>query len=188
MTFLASPRGEYNYLQRVDHRRAGLDQAAKMTKVYRFVGLMIAALSGVTVSSCSSGKPEQLNLILRIDAGHPASLNEIVSAMADRTGMKVTSQDFDYGGKSGLLKALLASNSRISIMVRGTSDEECHPREGRRDPTFSRSLYGVSIYRTSIFKPRMALKEVAAVLGEEAKRRGGALLPESQLCMGTRQR
>ena len=143
---------------------------------------ILLSLTGIVVSSCSPNKPEQLNLILRVDATRPASLREIVSAMADRSRMKVESQDFDYGGKNGVLKAFLLSGSRVSVMIRGTSDEECHPREGQRDPSFSRPVYGVSIYRTSIFKPKMALQEVATVLGEEAKRRGGALLPESENC------
>lgn len=96
--------------------------------------------------------------------------------------MKLESQDFNYGGESGTLTALLAFDSRTSVMVRGISNEECHPREGRRDPSFSRSVYGVSIYRTSIFKPKLTLHNVAEVLGEEAQRRGGALVPESQKC------
>jgi len=154
-----------------------------MKGLYRSASLAFLGLMGIAVSSCSPSKPEQLNLILRIDAANPASLGEIVSAMANRADMKVESQDFDYGGKNGILKAFLASGSRVSVMIRGTSDEECHPREGRRDPSFSRPVYGVSIYRTSIFKPKITLQEVATVLGEEAKRRGGALVPESQNCV-----
>lgn len=96
--------------------------------------------------------------------------------------MKVESQDFDYGGKNAGFKGFLLSGSRVSVMIRGTSDEERHPREGRRDPSFSRPVYGVSIYHTSMFKPKMALQEIATVSGEEAKRRGGALLPESENC------
>jgi hypothetical protein len=153
-----------------------------MKRVYGFIRLIFLGIVGIAVSSCSPGKPEQLNLILRIDVTKPASLGEIVSAMANKTGMEVESQDYDYGGKDGVLKAFLVSGSRISVMIRGTSDEECYPREGRRDPTFSRLVYGVSIYRTSIFKPKMGLQEVATVLGQEAKQRGGALVPENQNC------
>jgi hypothetical protein len=156
-----------------------------MKRACSFITLVLLSFVGIAVSSCSSGKPEQLNLILRVDANRPASLGEIVSATATRTGMQVESQDFDYGGKNGLLKTYSMSGSRISLMIRATSNEECHPREGRRDPTFSRSVYGVSIYRTSMFKPNMALQEVATVLGEEANRRGGALVPESQNCVDT---
>jgi hypothetical protein len=153
-----------------------------MKGLYRFAVLAFLALMGVAVSSCSPSKPEQLNLTLRIDAANPASLDDIVSAMANRTGMKVNSQDFDYGGKNGVQKATLIFDSRVSVMVSSTFDENCNPPEGYREVAFSRSVYGVSIYRTSIFKPKLALQEVANLLGEEAKRRGGALVPESQNC------
>lgn len=157
-------------------------RAADMKGVYRSAALAFLSLMGIAVSSCSPSKPEQLNLILRIDAAKPASLGEIVSAMANRTGMKVNSQDFDFGGKNAVQKATLIFDSRVSVMVSSAFDEDCHPPEGYREVAFSRSVYGVSIYRTSIFKPKMALQEVANVLGEEAKRRGGALVAESQNC------
>lgn len=153
-----------------------------MKPVFKSIALTHLILIGIAVSSCSPSKPEQLNLILRVDANRPTSLRDIVSAMANRTGLQVTSQDFDYGGKNGLLKAFLMSGSRISVMIRGTSEEECHSQEGRRDPTFSRSVYGVSIYRTSLFKPKIDLQQAAVVLREEAQRRGGDLLSENQKC------
>jgi hypothetical protein len=153
-----------------------------MKWLYHFMTLIFLSVIGIIASSCSPIRPEQLNFILQIDKEKPASLGEIVSAMANRAGMKVKEQDFDYGGSNGVQKAFLIFDSRISVAVSGTFDEDCHTPEGYREIAFSSSAYGVSIYRTSIFKPRMALQEVANVLGEEAKRRGGALVPESENC------
>ena len=150
-----------------------------------FYSIALVAILGVLLvsfSACSSSKPEQINLILRIDKGRSASLKEIMAAMANRIGMKLELQDFDYGGESGTLKAALAFDSRTSVMVRSISTEECSPREGRRDPSFSPSVYGVSIYRTSVFQPKLALHNVAEVLREEAQRRGGSLVTENQKC------
>jgi hypothetical protein len=75
-----------------------------MKGVYCFAALAFLAQMGVAVSACSPSKPEQLNLTLRIDATNPASLGEIVSAMANRTGMEVNSQDFDYDEKNRVQK------------------------------------------------------------------------------------
>lgn len=153
-----------------------------MKKSISIMAMIVIGIAGTSLSSCSSQKPEQINRILRIDGDKPTSLAEILSAVAGRTNMKVESQDFDFGGKSGTLKSVLIYDSRTSVMVRGTSTEECRPMEGRRDPSFSPTIFGVSIYRTSVFKPRMALAEVAKVLDEEARKRGGELITESQKC------
>jgi hypothetical protein len=153
-----------------------------MKWLYHFMTLILLSIIGMNMSSCSPIRPEQLNFILRIDKAKPASLGEIVSAMANRAGMKVKEQDFDYGRSHGVQKAFLIFDSRISVAVSETFDEDCHPAEGYREIAFSSSAYGVSIYRTSIVKPRMALQEVANVLGEEAKRRGGELVAESDNC------
>jgi hypothetical protein len=156
-----------------------------MKRIYLLLALLLlSGVVAVTARSCSLSRPEQLNLILRVDGNVPSSLTQVVSGMADRTGMKVESQDFNFGGKNGVLKTVSVYGGGTDVMIQGTSDEECHPLQGRRDPTFSRPVYAVSIYRTwSLFGPKMALKDVAAVLGEEAKRRGGALVPESQNCV-----
>jgi hypothetical protein len=150
----------------------------------KIIALAVVAVGalGVFLYYSSLQKPEQINRVLRIDANRPNSLTEIVSAVASRADMKVESQDFDYGGKSGTLKAFLIYDSRVSVMVRGTSNEECHPMEGRRDPSFSGTIYGVSIYRTSMFKPKMPLREIAKVVEEEARQRGGELITEGQKC------
>jgi hypothetical protein len=154
-----------------------------MKILYKLAFIICISIFLAILSSCSTDKPEQINMILRIDPDKPESLKKIVFTMADNVKMKVDSQNFDYGGKNGLLKAFLLYDSRTSVMIRGISDEECQSREGLRDPTFSRTLYAVSIYRTSIFKPKISLKELSEILYKEAKAYGGLLLSEEQKCL-----
>lgn len=145
--------------------------------------LLIAPVIGfMSLVSCSVGKPEQINLLLKINDQEKSTLSNIVNAVAKATDMKVESQDFQYGGSNGTLRAFLIHNSRTEIMVRSTSDEECSPKQGRRSPTFSRPVYSVSIYRTSVFKPKIPLQQVAKIFEQQAGLANGQLVPESQNC------
>jgi hypothetical protein len=148
----------------------------------RKLKLIFAIGTFSAMSSCSPEKPEQINLILKVDPERPSALKDIMTETASKIGMELESQDFSYGGKGGTLGAFLASGSRASIMVRAISDEECHPREGRRSPTFSSSVYSVSIYRTSVFNPKMSLRDMAKVLRDNAKNMGASLVSESEKC------
>lgn len=140
-------------------------------------------LISVTIYVSSIRKPDQINLILKI-ADKNIKISDIINPSANRIGMQLKAEDFKFGGDSSTLKTYLMYDSETSIMIQSISEEECQSREGRRDPVFSNTIYTVSIYRTSTFGSKRSLRDVATILGEEARRRGGTLVTEDQKCGG----
>lgn len=127
-------------------------------------------------------RPEQINRIMISSGSKDLPIIDISNAVAQSTLMTINREDFDFGGRSGTLQSVLIFDSRSSIMIRSISTEECVPEEGERDPKFSRSIYSVSIYRTSIFSPRIPLNKLSMIIEAEARRHDARLVTESEKC------
>lgn len=143
--------------------------------------LAAALLIAIATYTFSIKKPDSISLILKT-GDKDVEISDILKQSSTKIGMTLKKEDFKFGGDSSIMKSYLMYDSEISVMIQSMSEEECRQREGRRDPIFSKTTFTVSIYRTSIFRPKRSLQDVARILKEEVRRQGGSLVTEDQKC------
>lgn len=133
------------------------------------------------VTACTL-ESEQASFVLRLAQGRENALEQIVPAAARKLGMRSTSEAFDYGAPGGKLRTYMLSGRGTQVMIRSLSVEECQVREGRREPEFSTTLYGVSAAKTWPSLNAPSIKDVIAVIREAARPQGAYVLSEVDKC------
>ena len=96
--------------------------------------------------------------------------------------MRAASQTSDFGGPAGTLRAYTLSGRSIQVIIQSSSVEECESREGPRDPEFSKTLYNVSVFKTSPFATSERMADVVQTIRQVAQREGATILSDAEKC------
>ena len=128
--------------------------------------VLLFALSSLV--SCSD--PKQINAVLRT-ADRSEGAAEIVSEVANRTGMKLARRQFEYGGKDGTQLSFTLDDFDTVMQVQ-SSLEDCN----RLDPCFSSTRYKVSIYAKWPWISDASLGVLGDAIRDSAKAHGGTVV------------
>lgn len=151
----------------------------------RIINSAINAFIIIGASAClvsCNKKVDQLNTIIRTPIGQEGAIDRISQEIAVKSGMVVSKEVFNYGGKNGELVSILISNHTSSIVIRNISTEECTVKGGDRKPEFYRYIFSVSIYRTSIFSPKIDNIDLLKIISLAASRNGSSIVEEHSKC------
>lgn len=130
--------------------------------------LLVLLIVLSALSSCSD--PKQINVVLRT-ADRSEGAAEIVSEVADRTGMKLARRQFEYGGKDGTQLSFTLDDFDTVMQVQ-SSLEDCN----RLDPCFSSTRYMVSIYAKWPWVSDASLGDLGDAIRDSAIAHGGTVV------------
>jgi hypothetical protein len=135
--------------------------------------LGLSVLAAIAIGSCSY-TPEQINFVLDMETVngeiHIESVLKDVSHENDLTFSKSYSD-----ARSSTLSVYMVYNFTETAVVQNQMDD-CKFEKSKFSSCFSASKYAVSVYRSTILRPRIPLACLANDIILKAKEHGGSLV------------